>query len=134
MKREDRRAGAFTRRALLLGAGQLGIFGALAAKLYQVQVVEGARYATLSDNNRISARLIAPPRGRVLDREAGTDSSVALPCGSTRGSVCPACADKAAGSASSSAPKAGIATPNPNPPTSPTARIRSMVIMIRRTA
>ena len=68
MKREDRRAGAFTRRALLLGAGQLGIFGALAAKLYQVQVVEGARYATLSDNNRISARLIAPPRGRVLDR------------------------------------------------------------------
>ena len=68
MKREDRRAGAFTRRALLLGAGQIGIFGALAAKLYQVQVVEGARYATLSDNNRISARLIAPPRGRVLDR------------------------------------------------------------------
>ena len=68
MKREDRRAGVFTRRALLLGAGQLGIFGALAAKLYQVQVVEGARYATLSDNNRISARLIAPPRGQVLDR------------------------------------------------------------------
>ena len=58
----------FTRRALLLGAGQLGIFGALAAKLFRTQIVEGERYATLSDNNRISERLIAPPRGRILDR------------------------------------------------------------------
>ena len=30
--------------------------------------MEGARYATLADDNRISARLIAPPRGRILDR------------------------------------------------------------------
>ncbi len=60
--------GVFTRRALLLGAGQLGIFGALAAKLYRTQIVEGGRYATLSDSNRISERLIAPPRGRILDR------------------------------------------------------------------
>lgn len=58
----------FTRRALLLGAGQLGIFGALGVKLYRTQIVEGERYATLSDNNRISERLIAPPRGRILDR------------------------------------------------------------------
>ena len=58
----------FTRRALLLGAGQLGVFVALGAKLYQLQVVDGARYATLAESNRISARLIAPPRGRILDR------------------------------------------------------------------
>ncbi len=38
---------------------------------------------------------IRPLMRRVLDRETGTDSSVALPCGSTRESVCPACADKA---------------------------------------
>ena len=31
-------------------------------------MVEGARYATLAETNRISARLIAPPRGRLLDR------------------------------------------------------------------
>lgn len=68
LKNETKRNGLFTRRALLLGAGQLGIFAALGAKLYQVQVVEGARYATLADSNRISTRLIAPPRGRVLDR------------------------------------------------------------------
>lgn len=68
IRKETRRTGVFTRRALLLGAGQLGILGALGTKLYQVQVEEGQRYATLAEANRISARLIAPPRGRVLDR------------------------------------------------------------------
>ncbi len=68
MKRENRITGVFTRRALLLGAGQVGVMGLLAAKLYQVQVAEGAKYTTLAESNRISARLIAPPRGRVLDR------------------------------------------------------------------
>jgi len=65
---ENKRSGVFTRRALLIGAAQLGTFGALAAKLYQVQIVEGQRYATLAESNRISARLIAPPRGRIMDR------------------------------------------------------------------
>ncbi len=68
MKKENRTTGVFTRRALLLGAGQVGIMGVLGAKLYQVQVVEGERYATLAESNRISARLTAPPRGRILDR------------------------------------------------------------------
>ena len=68
MKREGKRTGVFTRRALLLGAGQLGVLGALSAKLYSLQIGEGEKYSTLSENNRISARLIAPPRGRVLDR------------------------------------------------------------------
>ena len=65
---ENKRSGVFTRRALLIGAAQLGTFGALAAKLYQVQIVEGQRYATLAESNHISARLIAPPRGRIMDR------------------------------------------------------------------
>ncbi len=68
MKRETRRTGVFTRRALLTMGGQVALLGGLAARLYQVQVVEGARYATLANENRISARLIAPPRGRILDR------------------------------------------------------------------
>ncbi len=70
MKRESKRTGVFTRRALLIAGGQLGALGFLGAKLYQAQVVEGARYATLAATNRISARLIAPPRGRLLDRFA----------------------------------------------------------------
>jgi len=68
MRRENKRTGVFTRRALLIGGAQLSALGLLAAKLYQVQVVDGARYATLAETNRISARLIAPPRGRLLDR------------------------------------------------------------------
>ena len=68
IKKENKRTGVFARRALLVGAGQVGVLGVLAAKLYQVQVVEGERYSTLAESNRISARLIAPPRGRILDR------------------------------------------------------------------
>jgi penicillin-binding protein 2 len=68
MKRETKRTGVFTRRALLLMGGQVTVLGLLGAKLYQVQVVEGARYATLAESNRVSARLIAPPRGRIIDR------------------------------------------------------------------
>ncbi len=66
--RKEKRAIVFTRRALLLAGGQAAVLGALAGKLYQVQVIEGERYATLAESNRISARLIAPPRGRILDR------------------------------------------------------------------
>jgi penicillin-binding protein 2 len=68
MRREAKRTGVFTRRALLIGGAQVAAFGALAAKLYQAQVVDGAKYATFAESNRISARLIAPPRGRLTDR------------------------------------------------------------------
>lgn len=68
MRRDTRRTGVFTRRALLLMGGQAALLGGLGVRLYQVQVAEAARYRTLSDENRISARMIAPPRGRLLDR------------------------------------------------------------------
>ena len=68
MKRESKRTGVFTRRALIVGGAQLAALGFLAARLYQVQVEEGGRYATLAEANRVSTRLIAPPRGRLLDR------------------------------------------------------------------
>lgn len=68
MKRERTRRAVFTRRLLLLGAGKLALAGALGARLYQLQVVESERYATLAEENRISVRLIPPPRGRLLDR------------------------------------------------------------------
>jgi penicillin-binding protein 2 len=59
----------FGRRALLLGAGQMGLLGYLAHRLHTLQVDQGERYATLAEENRVSARLLAPPRGRVLDRD-----------------------------------------------------------------
>ncbi len=68
MRRNTRRSGVFTRRALLMMGGQAALLGGLAARLYQVQVVDGSRYAMLAEENRVSTRLIAPPRGRMLDR------------------------------------------------------------------
>jgi penicillin-binding protein 2 len=68
MRLETRDTGVFTRRALLVIAAQIASLGALAARLHQVQVAEGARYATLAHDNSISVRMIAPPRGRILDR------------------------------------------------------------------
>jgi penicillin-binding protein 2 len=68
-KEEERRRSVFTRRALMLGAGQLGLLGFLGYRLQNLQLEQGERYATLAEENRISARLLAPPRGRVLDRQ-----------------------------------------------------------------
>jgi penicillin-binding protein 2 len=68
MKRDTRRTGVFTRRALLLMGGQVAVLGGLAARLYEVQIVEGGRYATLAEANRVSQRAVAAPRGRILDR------------------------------------------------------------------
>jgi penicillin-binding protein 2 len=67
-RRDNDRGPLLTRRALLLAGGQLALFGAVAGRLYQLQVVQASRYVLLADENRISIRLIAPPRGRILDR------------------------------------------------------------------
>ncbi len=58
----------FSRRAALLGLGQLGLFGALGMRLHQLQVIDGNRYALLADENRISTEILAPERGRILGR------------------------------------------------------------------
>ncbi len=68
MKREGKRTTVFTRRALFIMASQTAALSALGVKLYRVQVEQGARYATLAESNRVSARLVAPTRARILDR------------------------------------------------------------------
>ena len=64
----DNRGGVFTRRALLVGGAQTLALGGLAARLRQVQMQEGSRYATMAEDNRVTARMTAPRRGRILDR------------------------------------------------------------------
>ena len=68
MQQEADRARSFTRRALVLGGAQLAFFGALAARLYHLQVQRSAEYALLAEDNRANQRLLIPPRGRILDR------------------------------------------------------------------
>ena len=67
-RRDTTRYKTFTRRSILLGGGQLALLATLVGRLYYLQVVESDEYAVLSDDNRISLRLIAPRRGRILDR------------------------------------------------------------------
>ena len=68
MGRDLERQRQFTRRALILGAGKAAALAVLAGRLYYLQVTQSERYLTLSDENRISLRLVAPRRGRILDR------------------------------------------------------------------
>jgi penicillin-binding protein 2 len=68
IKRNTQQTSVFTRRALLVGGAQLGVFGLLGAKLYQVQVVDGQRYAMMASTNHVTTRLTAPVRARLFDR------------------------------------------------------------------
>ena len=68
MDRDTERYRSLTRRALVLGSLQLGAFGALAGRLYYLQVTERDRYAMLAEENRINLRLLAPSRGQIIDR------------------------------------------------------------------
>ena len=58
----------FARRALLIGAAQAGAFGLVGARLFRLQVVDGARYVPLAEENRLNVQIVAPLRARILDR------------------------------------------------------------------
>ncbi len=58
----------FSRRATLLLGGQALLFSGLIWRLYDLQIVNGKRFKMLADENRISTRLLPPPRGLILDR------------------------------------------------------------------
>lgn len=68
MEIESERQRLLTRRALVVGGIQLGLFGVLAGRLWQLQIREGAKYADLAEDNRVSLELAVPPRGRIFDR------------------------------------------------------------------
>jgi penicillin-binding protein 2 len=68
MKTEKGRRAVFTRRVLLLGVGKTALLGLLGARLWQLQVKESERYTVLAEENRVSMRLLPPPRGRIADR------------------------------------------------------------------
>src|SRR5258708_16083354 len=68
MQGENSRSKVFSLRALLLAGGQLALLGTFAARLYYLQVMQAGKFAVLADENRINLSLLAPPRGRILDR------------------------------------------------------------------
>lgn len=68
MPRDTPQDKRLTRRVMLLAGAQAVLGAALTARMYQLQVLDTDRYTLLSDENRINLRLLAPPRGRILDR------------------------------------------------------------------
>ena len=68
MERDNKRGKLLTRRAALIGGAKVALVGALAARLYYLQVLRADKYTMLADENRINLRLLAPPRGLIVDR------------------------------------------------------------------
>ncbi|PCI32723.1 MAG: penicillin-binding protein 2 [Alphaproteobacteria bacterium] len=65
---DDQKYKLFTRRAGLISGGMLVLTSGLIGRLYYLQVVGQDQYKLLADKNRISFRLLAPERGKILDR------------------------------------------------------------------
>lgn len=66
--RDNSRYKTFTRRAAILGAGQAAAFAILAGRMYYLQILKSDEYRMMAEENRINVRLLAPLRGRVVDR------------------------------------------------------------------
>src|SRR5579862_3357372 len=65
---DSERSRLFTRRAVLVGGLQAGLFAVLAGRVYYLEIIEGEKYRTLAEENRINLRLLAPRRGQIFDR------------------------------------------------------------------
>ncbi|HAJ89570.1 MAG TPA: penicillin-binding protein 2 [Rhodospirillaceae bacterium] len=68
MERDQEKIDSFTRRAFIIGALQGCALTVLGARLAWLQVVEGEKYKTLAENNRISIKILPPSRGQIVDR------------------------------------------------------------------
>jgi penicillin-binding protein 2 len=68
METEGDRFRIYTRRAVLLGGGQLALATVLAGRMYYLAVVESSQYSMLAEDNRVSMRILSPTRGEILDR------------------------------------------------------------------
>jgi penicillin-binding protein 2 len=67
-KKDKSRYTAFTRRSLGVSGGMGVVFAVLAGQLYRLQILNGEDYKVQAEDNRVSERPIAPPRGRIMDR------------------------------------------------------------------
>ena len=68
LEKESERALNFSRRAFVVGAAQGAFLTLLGGRLAWLQLVEGNRYKTLAESNRINLKMMAPARGQIVDR------------------------------------------------------------------
>jgi len=67
-RKDKSRYATFSRRTLMMTGGMTAVFAVLAGRLYKLQILDGDEYKVQAEDNRVNQRLIAPPRGRILDR------------------------------------------------------------------
>lgn len=68
MNRDSDKGKVLISRTLILGAGQFVLLLVIILRLYYLQVYQADKYKTLADENRISTRMLVPPRGVIYDR------------------------------------------------------------------
>jgi len=59
---------SFSRRAVMLGAGQAGIGLLLAGRMAWLAIEENEHYSLLSESNRVNMTMVPPRRGWIVDR------------------------------------------------------------------
>lgn len=68
MNRDNDKGKILIRRSLIMALVKFLLLMVIIARLYYLQVYQADRYKTLADENRISTRLLIPPRGIIYDR------------------------------------------------------------------
>lgn len=68
MNRDNDKGKVLIHRSLIVAAGKVFLLLVIIARLYYLQVYQADRYKMLADENRISTRLLIPPRGIIYDR------------------------------------------------------------------
>jgi penicillin-binding protein 2 len=65
---EAQQSYSFSRRAVMLGAGQAGIGLLLAGRMAWLAIEENEHYSLLSESNRVNMTMVPPRRGWIVDR------------------------------------------------------------------
>lgn len=68
MNRDNDKGKVLIQRTLFLALGEFLAFLLIIFRLYYLQVYEADKYKMLADENRVSTRLLIPPRGIIYDR------------------------------------------------------------------
>lgn len=68
MNRDNDKGKVLVKRSLILAFMEFLLFMVIIFRLYYLQVYQADRYKMLADENRISTRLLIPPRGIIYDR------------------------------------------------------------------
>lgn len=66
---------SFSRRAVVLGAGQALVGVALAGRMAWLAVAENAHYSMLAESNRVNLTMVPPRRGWIVDRNGAPIAS-----------------------------------------------------------